>query len=379
MPAPVLDYSKAVESRFHGLITPSRRRNGSGDRLILRGWSDRIEIMTASQTPQERTMKPPLRILTLIPIWAGLLSCPEAAQTGSQAGRQLIIFHAGSLTIPFARIIDGFKKENPGVTVLTEIAGSRECARKISELHKPCDVLASADYMVIDTLLIPKFARWNLKFATNEMTVVYSEKSRRAGEINRKNWFDILLDKRISFGRADPDADPCGYRTIFTVKLAELYYGKPGLAAGLLGKDTEYIRPKEVDLLALLEAGELDYIFLYRSVAEQHRLKYLTLPDTINLKKAELEDYYRQASVELSGAKPGEKITQFGTSMVYGVTIPNHAPNPEPARRFIHYLMNQDKGLKVMAQMGQPTVVPSSCDTFDQLPDDFKKYAVSKK
>ena len=27
-------------------------------------------------------------------------------------------------------------------------------------------------------------------------------------------------------------------------------------------KNQEYIRPKEVDLLALLEAGELDYIFL---------------------------------------------------------------------------------------------------------------------
>ncbi|MFA7227655.1 MAG: tungstate ABC transporter substrate-binding protein WtpA [Melioribacteraceae bacterium] len=297
----------------------------------------------------------------------------------AQESNQLIVFHAGSLTVPFEKIIDGFKKENPGIEVLKEIAGSRECARKISELKKPCDVFASADYMVIDQLLIPEFADWNLKFATNEMAIVYTEKSRRSKDINQKNWFDILLDKNISVGRADPNADPCGYRTVHTLKLAEIFYKKGGLAEKLLNKNKEYIRPKEVDLLALLEAGELDYIFLYRSVAEQHGLKFMTLPDKINLKKAEFEDYYKQVTVELNGKKPGDKITQAGSSMVYGVTIPKNSPNPELARKFLLYLMSGKKGLKVMKEMGQPTVVPSVCDNYNKLPEVLKKYAMKKK
>jgi molybdate/tungstate transport system substrate-binding protein len=297
----------------------------------------------------------------------------------AQNPNQLIIFHAGSLTVPFEKIIVGFKKENPGIEVLKEIAGSRECARKISELKKPCDIFASADYMVIDQLLVPEFTDWNLKFATNEMTIVYTEKSRRAKEINQKNWFDILLDNNINIGRADPNADPCGYRSILTMKLAEIFYNKKGLAEKLIKKDQEYIRPKEVDLLALLEAGELDYIFLYRSVAEQHGLKFLILPDKINLKKAEFEDYYKQVLVELNGKKPGEKISQAGSSMVYGVTIPKNSPNPALAKKFIHYLLNKEKGLRVMQELGQPTVVPSVCDVYNKLPDDLKKYAVKKK
>jgi molybdate/tungstate transport system substrate-binding protein len=297
----------------------------------------------------------------------------------AQSAKQLTIFHAGSLTVPFEKIITGFKKENPGVEVLKEIAGSRECARKISELKKPCDVFASADYIVIDQLLIPEFADWNLKFATNEMAIVYTGKSRRAKEINQKNWIEILLDKNINVGRAEPNSDPCGYRTILTMKLAEIFYNQKGLAAKLISKNPEYIRPKEVDLLALLEAGELDYIFLYRSVAEQHGLKFLTLPDKINLKKAEFEEYYKQVSVELNGKKPGEKILQTGSSMVYGVTIPQNSPNPELAKKFINYLMDKNKGLKVMKEMGQPTVVPSVCDTHDKLPEEFKKYASPKK
>ena len=41
--------------------------------------------------------------------------------------------------------------------------------------------------------------------------------------------------------------------------------------------------------------------------------------------------------------------------------------------------MNKDKGLKIMEQMGQPTVVPSVCDTYDRLPVEFRKYATRKK
>ena len=315
---------------------------------------------------------------SVVPIFiATLLITMNSAngQNNERAKNRLTIFHAGSLTVPFDRIIEGFKKEHPGVEVMREIAGSRECARKISDLHQPCDVFASADYAVIDNLLIPDYADWNLKFATNEMTIVYTDKSRRSKEINRQNWFDILQDKNVSFGRSDPNADPCGYRTILTMKLAETFYGKPGLTEKLLNKNTEYIRPKEVDLLALLEIGEFDYIFIYRSVAEQHKLKYLTLPDEINLKSPELENYYRQASVELDGKKPGEKIMQVGASMVYGVTIPKNSTNPSLAKAFVQYLLDKNRGLKIMAEMGQPTVIPTDCSGYDKLPDDLKQYA----
>jgi molybdate/tungstate transport system substrate-binding protein len=304
-----------------------------------------------------------------------VLSSQARAQSNDNPSQRIIIFHAGSLTVPFDRIITGFKQEHPGVIIVREIAGSRECARKISELHQPCDVFASADYAVIDNILTPEYADWDLKFATNEMSIVYTDKSRHAKDINARNWYEILLDPEVTFGRSDPNADPCGYRTILTVELAERYYGKQGLAEHLLKKNMEYIRPKEVDLLALLEVGELDYIFIYRSVAVQHRLRYVTLPDQINLKDPEREEYYRQVSVELNGKKPGEKIIQRGESMVYGVTIPKNSPNPKSAISFVRYLMDKDKGMRVMEDMGQPSVVPSVCSTYDKLPAELKPFA----
>jgi len=287
----------------------------------------------------------------------------------------LIIFHAGSLSVPIKEIAAAFTTENPGVHIMLEAAGSVACARKIIELNKPCDVMLSADYAVIDKLLIPDFAAWNIKFASNEMAIVFTDKSRRSKEINADNWYKIMLDNEVEIGRANPNADPCGYRAVLVSKLAEIFYKQSGLADRLLHKNTLNIRPKEVDLLALLETGNVDYIFLYRSVAKQHKLKYIVLPDEINLKNAAFAKLYNSVSVEIAGNSPTEKIMQQGEPMVYGVTIPNAAPNKTLALAFVKFLLTKDKGLVIMEKYGQPTVVPSETSSFDQLPAMLKGFA----
>jgi molybdate/tungstate transport system substrate-binding protein len=316
-------------------------------------------------------------ILVMLLLVMLALSCSGSRE--SETREKLIIFHAGSLSVPMRQVADAFEGENPGVEIVLEAAGSRACARKITDLGRECDVMASADYTVIDELLIPGHATWNIKFAANEMAVVYRASSRMVEEIGEDDWYEILLRDDVSFGRSDPDSDPCGYRTVLTAKLAEIHYGVEGLAERLLGKDTEYIRPKETDLLALLETGAIDYIFLYRSVAEQHGLEYLPLPDEINLKKPELTDLYAAVSVEVSGKEPGTRITKRGAPMVYGVTVPTNASNPELAIRFVAFLLDGSKGLQIMERNGQPGLVPSPTDTYDRLPGGLREYAFPAK
>ncbi|MHC4430344.1 MAG: extracellular solute-binding protein [Planctomycetota bacterium] len=289
---------------------------------------------------------------------------------------QLIIFHAGSLALPFQQICEEFKKQYRGVKILREIAGSRQCARKITDLDKPCDVMASADYAVIDTLLIPDHADWNIRFASNEMVIAFREHSRGGESINAENWHEILLRDDVAFGRSDPNLDPAGYRTVLMAMLAEKFYGKSGLAEDILAKDTRYIHPMSADLLALLEVGELDYVFTYRSVAQQHKLSFVTLPDQVNFKNPALSDFYGRASVRLIGKTRGTVVTRVGEPIVYGVTIPVNSPNPELAEAFLGFLLDPDKGGAILEQNGQTSVVPSPTDTFEKLPDSLKKFAL---
>lgn len=291
----------------------------------------------------------------------------------------LVIFHAGSLSVPMKEVAEAFKKIYPDVNILMESAGSVASARKITDLGRRCDIMASADYAVIDNMLIPKYADWNIRFVSNELSIVYHDQSRYSKVISNKNWPDILMRSDVAFGRADPNADPCGYRTVLAIKLAEIYYKKPGLTNQMLAKDLNYMRPKEVDLIALLESGSIDYIFIYTSVAIQHHLNYVILPDEINLKNPALAKHYATVSTEINGKKPGQKEKITGEPMVYGVTILRDAPNKAAAIAFTEFLLTHDKGMAIMEENGQPSVIPLPTPNWDKLPPSLKKFATKAK
>lgn len=310
-----------------------------------------------------------------------VLACPGCSGPRQQSGHDqqvLHIIHAGSLSVPMREIANAFTEENPGVRILTEAWGSKAGARRVIDLDTPADVFLSADYMVIENMLIPDHASWHLPFAANEMAIVYTAASRHAGQITQDNWFDILLRPRVSSGRSDPDHDPCGVRTVFTCKLAEIFYNKEGLAKQLLDKAADNLRPKETDLIALLESGHLDYIYLYRSVALQHGLPYLQLPPELSLGDPELNHRYAQVSTRTLGSVPGEQILEYGQAMVYGLTIPHKSTNKTLAEAFVAFVMEEDHGQHIFQSLGQPPLAPSPTAYYDFLPERLKVYGKPK-
>jgi molybdate/tungstate transport system substrate-binding protein len=287
--------------------------------------------------------------------------------------KEIIIFHAGSLSVPLKQLADEYEKRNPGIKILMEPAGSIVCARKITELKKPCDIIASADYFLINELLIPDYTKWSIKFATNEIVIAFQEKSKFASEIDSVNWTDVLLRDDITYARSDPDSDPCGYRSVLAFKLAEKYYNKPGLAERLISKNMDFIRPKEVDLVALIEANAVDYMFQYKSVAIQHGLKYIELPDYINLGNPAKNDIYNSVSLEVAGSKPGSKMTVKGEYINYSLSVISDAVNRDGAIDFVSFLLSNE-GMEIFRKNGQEPIIPFSTEQPDMIPEKLKKY-----
>jgi molybdate/tungstate transport system substrate-binding protein len=283
---------------------------------------------------------------------------------GAEPQGKLIIFHAGSLTVPFAKIEKDFEAKYSKVDVLREEGGSTKMARMISELHKPADIMASADFNVIDKTLIPEYAEWNIRFATNQLVLCYTDKSRFANQITANNWYEILGRKGVIWGHSDPNLDPCGYRSLMVLQLAEKYYKLPGLHDQLIANRPEKnVRPKSVELVSLLKTGNMDYAWEYLSVAVQQGLKYIMLPDEINLGNYKMDEVYKQATVRVTGKKPGTWMTRTGKSCTYGITILKSAQNPEAAEAFLEYLMDPHGGLKTLKDMGQPPFIPCRVPT----------------
>lgn len=301
-------------------------------------------------------MKKTELILTLLVfLWGlGLCGCRSKDDTaGSEGGGlsgRLVIFHAGSLTVPFAALAKEFTQQHPNVKVLCEAAGSRSCARKISDMGKRCDVMASADVKVIENLLMPKYAQWYIEFANNELVLVYHPE--RLKDLTAENLPDKLLAIKKLY-RSDPDMDPCGYRTLMVWQLMERYYNREGLYEQLLAlSGANRMRPKETDLLALFEIGEIDCFFIYRSVAQQHDLPYLLLPDEVNLSEGKFADLYSQATVEVTGSGPGETLTVSGAPIVYGVTVPVNAQRSDLGKAFVKFVTSA-AGQKIIEANGQ--------------------------
>ncbi|HOO70216.1 MAG TPA: tungstate ABC transporter substrate-binding protein WtpA [Spirochaetota bacterium] len=304
-------------------------------------------------------------VLLLIVLSVAVTSCKKEQQS-------VIIFHAGSLAVPMKELKKEFEAENPGFTLLLESSGSRDAARKVSDLGKPCDIVASADYVVIKDLLMPEYADYIIRFATNEMALVHTAKSKYADSINAENWPDILLKSDVSYGHSDPEKDPCGYRSQLVWKLAEKHYERPGLYMKLKNAmPRKNIRPKEVDLIALIETGVLDYIFLYRSVAIQHALPFVELPPEINLGSPEHENFYNSVSIDLTGKKPGEKNTVRGEAMVYGLTMVKNPANRPGAIKFLSFMLEQ-RTLELFKKLGQAPIVPPVCAEYDRVPEELR-------
>lgn len=312
------------------------------------------------------------RMLMVMSMAVAALSCRHVSPRMESSSTTLTVLHAGSLSVPLKALADSFAAQNPGILFRMEAAGSLETIRKLTELGKQADIVASADERLISEYLIPEFASWSLPFAGNEMVVAYAKHSRGRNEINSENWTEMLKDPDIAIGRSNPDLDPCGYRTILLLQLAEEHYGKTGLADKVLAASSMNVRPKETDLIALLQTGHLDYIFTYRSIAVQHKLDFITLPDEVNLSNPDFAENYRRAITQIRGRKPGELFEIEGEAIVYGLTIPNDAPNKSIAARFAAFIASR-KGQEILLAHGHRSLSGIVTSGVEEVPEIIRK------
>lgn len=307
-----------------------------------------------------------------------LLSCAVLGCVTSEKVT-LKVLHAGSLSAPFKEVERLFEERFPNVDVQREAAGSTKTIRKVTELHKEADIVASADYSLVQDMMYPEYADWYIQFAKNSIVIAYTNDSRYAEEINQDNWYEIWRRPDVKFGFSNPNDDPCGYRSQMTIQLAELYYNDSSIYDDLIEKNTNLrmtfengtyilrmpnseeinpsdkimIRSMEMELIHGLDAHEIDYYFIYRSVAEQHNERFLELPPQIDLSSVEYADTYKKAQVVQSS---GNIVT--GKPIVYGITVPNNAEHRDLAIEFVKLVLSED-GQKIFDELGQPPIGPA--------------------
>lgn len=349
--------------------------------------------------------------LTLVCITLiALAGCQPVAPTPTQTAAPTVeseplrVFCAGSLILPFDHLEKAFESRYPHIDVQNECHGSIQVIRHVTELHQAIDVVATADDALIPMLMYPTqdpetglpYADWHIQFATNRLALAYSPLSQYADEINVDNWYEVITRPGVRVGIADPRFDASGYRAMMVFFLAQAEYGRPRLFSEMFQGQFSYpvtlfqeddmayitipeiletksgarvvIRGASIQLIALLQSGDLDYAFEYESVIQQHDLKMVSFPGALNLGEAVYAEQYGGVQVALDFRRFSTVEPVFrGERIAYGITIPSNAPHPEEAALFIAFLLGPD-GQAIMEANSQPMFVPALTDRPELLP-----------
>jgi molybdate/tungstate transport system substrate-binding protein len=279
------------------------------------------------------------------------------AASAAQAADALRVAYAGSMGVVMDRFIGpAFAKAN-GVDYQGIGQGAYGLARQLQGKLLQADVFISITPGPIDILRDAGMIGAAVPVASTQMVITYSPKSRFLPELEaaaqgKKPWYEVLQTPGLRFGRTDAAIDPQGQNIIFTILLAQNYYGQPGLADRILG-GTQNPRQMftEASLLSRLEAGQLDASSGYLSAARSHHLPYIELPDEINLSNPQMDArWYKtvQFSIRLPNGKQATLNTQ---PLVFYATVLKDSKHPALAGKFVQFLQSPE-GQKMFGDNG---------------------------
>jgi molybdate/tungstate transport system substrate-binding protein len=178
--------------------------------------------------------------------------------------------------------------------------------------------------------------------AHTEMVIAYNPKSRFARKFEaaangKANWWEILQEPGLRFGRTDPVTDPQGRNIIFTMMLAAKLYKQPDLVEKVLGPT---INEKQIftepTVQARLQSGELDAASAYKIQPGPFNLPYLTLPKEINLSGQNIHADHPDVSLSVGGK------TYDPEPLIYYAAVLKDAPNAKGAASFTEWLRGDE-------------------------------------
>jgi molybdate/tungstate transport system substrate-binding protein len=244
----------------------------------------------------------------LIPLALLLAAC--GGQRREEPRPPITVFAAASLARPLKALADAFQR-SANVSTLSELGGSLEQSRKLTDLGRVPDVLMLVDDDVVAALL-PTHLDWYVRFATNRLVVAYGPTRDARDSLTSENWWRVLSRPNVRLGRADPSIAPAGKRALELLGRVSSYYQSPGLGDTLLARSSlRYMRPNATELAALLETGEVDYILEYESVARQYGFRFVALP------------------------------ADLAPAVLYGMSVPRQAPHLKAATEFIAFVLSE--------------------------------------
>lgn len=91
----------------------------------------------------------------------------------------------------------------------------------------------------------------------------------------------------------------------------------------------------------------MDYIWTYENLAENDGLRFVKLPDAIDLGAPADSAEYARVSTTVVGKRPGETLTMRGAPILFALAVAANAKNRAAAERFVAFVLSAE-GRRIM-------------------------------
>jgi molybdate/tungstate transport system substrate-binding protein len=301
----------------------------------------------------------------------------------------LSVLGAGTLNTLFPQVASELVNESPNISAppaAQTYEGSLDVTTAITSLAAKADVAAVADFRLIPHLLEPKFAGWQIVFASTPEVLVYNPSIAAFDGINSSNWAEKLVTDVNTHGNApfavwNASTDPNGYNEIFSLQLQGLLYNGSastfystfytgGAGSPAKPSATTTLTEHESQAATLVRTGVVSALITYRSYAVVNHLTYVSFDPIVGLQannSTALSDYAKLSTTLVSST--GSFTSVAPAPVLFAVTVPTNAPNPALGQAFVHLLLSP-QGAAILAAGGafdpifpgwsdKPNMVPS--------------------
>ena len=270
----------------------------------------------------------------------------------------LLSYSADAYAVEATALLNGFSQSTGVPVAPVKSGGSFADANQIAA-GAPDDVFISVALSATGPAYLKNLSsNWAIGFASDQMVLAYSnstQTSAATGIINLANtaeksnatadwnsFYTSLTSGSVKIGVSNPVSDPAGLRGWLVLEAAGYVYSggnQQAYVSPLLQNKGNVTGTNAAALVAPLQAGQIQFLFIYKSAAVTDKLSFLTLDSHVNLGSSNLSSFYSKFSYADSAG------TTKGAAIVLCITIPLSAVNTVEALEFVQYVVYNAKTL----------------------------------
>jgi molybdate/tungstate transport system substrate-binding protein len=279
--------------------------------------------------------------------------------TVSPKAAPLVGYSADAYATEVTSLLNGFSSSTQ-IPVAPVTSGGSTADASAIKAGAPDDVFVSASVSATSSQYLGNLtANWAIGLATDQLVLAYSNSTSQTAATSSiiglantaiksnatSDWnslYSALVGGTVKIGISAPAQDPAGLRAWLVLEAAGYLYSggnQQAYVSTLLKDQTNDTAASAADLVAPLQAGDIQFLFTYKSAAISNDLNYIALDPHVNLGTPSLSAFYSKFSYTDSAG-----VTK-GAPIIICVTIPLSAVNTAEALQFVQYLVQNAKSL----------------------------------